>query len=281
MTAPQRAAPDARVGRTRRLRLAATLGEGCVMKLTGGVSYDLDEAYEVVVGYCCGREPNEPSSARRPPEGLEVRGLTDRPAFGYAFYDAAPKVDVPAGLATVLDVLVASGLNARMTGRHLARLVGALDAINHHLARIEPDADFLQVPSEGLSDPTAGDETTRQMWAAWWAAAQVDGINVARVNKLLHRVRPALFPLYDQQTRPLLGPQPWDAIRRDLDTQQVAFADLLGRLEATPFRGMPRPGPLRIHDILLWCEVAERRSVAKRLGESYLEEAEHPPARLG
>ena len=233
------------------------------LHLSGGVAYSLEEATAVVVGYCCGTEPI--TFGKKMPR-VDVDLPSHRPAFAYAFYDAVPRHESE-GRATVLDVLVANGPNARMTGYHYAQLTGALPAINEALGKIPISASLVAVSRSGLAQPDAGDGVTFAMWEAWSAAYKLDGINVARVNKLLHRVRPSLFPLYDNETAPYLGTDAWLAVRDDLDANRGVFEELERAVRGSAgFNSkMPMPTALRVHDILLWCEARGQRAYASEL----------------
>jgi hypothetical protein len=240
--------------------------------LCGDINFTIAEAAAIVAGYACATQ-DVVDSRRRPPAGLAQEAVATKPAFAYSFYDGVPRRPSPGHevLAESVDVLVANGLNARMKGRDIAQVVGALPAVNEHLRRIPEGFQFQDADREGLGSPDAGDATTKAMWSAWWQLNRLSGVDSARTNKLLHRVRPHVFPLYDRKTKPLLGSNPWQTTFDDLQRNSPALVGIQDAvapiLEA---QNLPQPTALRIHDILLWTCAAEHRNWALEQGQQLL-----------
>jgi hypothetical protein len=109
------------------------------------------------------------------------------------------------------------------------------------------------------------------------------GLGVARIHKVLHHKRPEHFPLIDGRTVDSLsaawsegsGDGSWATIHRDLQEQDGIFEELEGwfRERAQAVHGWPPSRPLsrlRIHDILLWCDVSDERGEAHEAGRQYV-----------
>jgi hypothetical protein len=104
---------------------------------------------------------------------------------GYALYVGLP---IPTdNKLSVSDIYAATGMNARLTSMDAARLLRHRQAINDFLAKL-PAAVTLSEASEA------------QLGAAGALMAELDEekrIGLGKVTKVLHKKRPAFFPVHD------------------------------------------------------------------------------------
>jgi hypothetical protein len=139
------------------------------------------------------------------------------------------------------------------------------------------DAPWTAVPAGAdLSTADPGDEASTywpmlELWRYFYSE-RPSGFSVAKLSKVLHLKRPALYPILDSrllrryrrparrqgQARPDLGRyQYWPAIRDDLiaNTDSGALAQVRGQLSASSdptVQAMSRLTDLRLLDICTW-----------------------------
>jgi hypothetical protein len=116
-----------------------------------------------------------------------------------------------------------------------------------------------------------------QLYRAWYILMAAPDVGTALTHKILHHKLPALAPLLDGKTEPVLRrvaeerglSSSWAVILADIQTQPDAFERLdayfASLASARPSRRLTR---LRIHDILVWSEVTSRREDAANLGRN-------------
>lgn len=195
--------------------------------------------------------------------------------FAYWSYDCPPRT----GLITASELALAATLNARMSNADLARAYSVADDVNRALRTIPPAARFWTDvdPLDLRSDETPVTPVGLAMTEAWRLLTDLSGLRVARVHKILHRVRPEVFPLLDRETRELLRPSDsphegypgnvglWASVHSDLTACPGAWLRLETAFaaEAGQRGGIAVPlSRLRLHDILVWLEAVRRRGAS-------------------
>jgi len=232
--------------------------------------YSLDEAKQAIAGYCFGQSPVEWGA---PPSAVvgQRPAATTRYRYAYRCYDCVPRSMGP-GL-DLSDVLAAEGLNARMGAGPMLHVQALLPELSSVVASIPPGLRFWDLERSEVSSPPTHGDPAYGLWRAWFLLRLVPGIHMARTHKILHRVRPDVFPLLDNLTMGhLRAMESWSHIHDDLTQQVQAFTHL-----EDWFDGLLRPGDvpllrLRLHDILLWLDAAGGRDQASSLGDEVLAE---------
>jgi hypothetical protein len=130
------------------------------------------------------------------------------------------------------------------------------------------DADAGQ--PDGLYDAASA------LWDHFWTGRPA-GVAVAKISKVLYLMRPALFPILDRRLRSFYGPaakaaardvasrrpefaackrMTWEAVRRDLLSNEVALRELRGALRDTDCvlacEASAKLSDLRFLDMLAW-----------------------------
>lgn len=219
------------------------------------VEYKLDQAKETVEKYAFGTFKFSPKQPQLCGDyELDLAGRESQ-SYLYAAYDC-PETSQPRTLRPT-EIGIAGLLNARIAGKDVVGLMAVSSVVNEALEHLDPDQRLEDLAVEDV-DRTLKAEGSVGWWMyrAWCAAKSVYGVGIAKTHKILHRLRPRLFPLIDGLTSPLLQHEGgnWAAVRHDLTTQQDRFAQLRAwfegevaeRAEAVPLT------TLRIHDVLLW-----------------------------
>lgn len=227
-----------------------------------GQSLPVDEAFEIAVGYCLGRDPL-PWTLRRSGVG-EDRGNLTVGAFAYESYDCV--LGSISGGIEAIDILVANGLNARMYAREIAGVAAIAEELSDCLRCIHEGTTFWDLePGVIVEAPTGSSDPSYPIWRAWTLLMGVEGIDLARTHKTLHHRRPEVFPLLDNRTIERLDRPYWPAIHRDLRQAPATWQDLEEKV-AIQLDGAgcaTHPCRLRLHDILLWCFATGNVSRAK------------------
>lgn len=181
---------------------------------------------------------------------------TPEERWSYPAYDGYP------GAATNLlapqDLFAPELLNAGLTLRSYYAFLDVLDVVNEALTAVPTD----------VALENANDEAVRAVTELIGVLddPSIPGVKLTKLSKVLHRKRPALIPLYDEQIRRCYqqgegAPVPaadrtwrdfatlWlDAVRTDLTSQAEVWRQLVG---LTPPAG-PAITPLRALDIVGW-----------------------------
>lgn len=240
-------------------------------------TYSLQEAKEVIAGYAFGAWTK--SAWRQPPSAKKEYGSVPRaagmavPRWAYRSYDC---LSTPHEV-TVQDLLAPAGLNGRLSVARVLGMSTVLPEFNETLKKIHDGTTFWGLSREELLQP----EHDTQGWflsRCWWLLRGAAGPSAwVTTYKVLHHIRPKVFPLIDRSTGPALGKDSWwGTIQGDLQQQESAFDDLERWFEALAKR-QPDPGKpltrLRLHDILLWCDQTRgNRSAASKAGRDVLKQ---------
>jgi hypothetical protein len=239
-----------------------------------GVSYALDEAKCAIAGYAFAQQADTAWTA---PQGMRYGEApnVDRPyRWAYRSYDCAARHD---GSLDTRDLWGPAGLDGRLTANRVLRMQSTLDAVNDALGHLEPRMTFWDLPLGQIERPAEGE---RGWWLtrAWWLLRGAAGPKAwVTPYKVLHLKRPALFPLIDNRTWPLLqdcGGPAWTTIHQDLKNQVERFRELEEWFAEFTARQNPSGVPLtrlRLHDILLWCHAVGQRELAAEAGQALLE----------
>ncbi|WP_018331505.1 hypothetical protein [Actinomycetospora chiangmaiensis] len=239
---------------------------GIVLRLPGlgPEAVPLDHALAAVVGYARGRRWLRFRSPGRP-EGRWVQV----PAYGWARFDARPG---STGLDA--DVLVAEGLHGRLdrSGWHevhdaLVRVGPLVDAACSRAAgrpfHALPAAEFSV-----LDEPGTVGALLRRL-------GDDAGPHAGHVLAALHHRHPGLVPHLTPTTRRALLPHVEEGdsgveavVARELRANDEAFAALAAAVAAV--LDDARPGPLRLHDVLLWLTTTLRFAHAVECGRPVL-----------
>jgi Family of unknown function (DUF6308) len=245
------------------------------LTLAGDVRYSIDEAKHLIAGYCLTLDPLPPWTNR----DSQRRTFGDRqsdlvaPRWAYGNYDNIPSMSGPLGST---DLYVIAGLNAQVGSAEMGPIRAIAADASDALARIPDDVCFWDLARDELLNPPAG---SHSWWLhrSWWVMDGVPRIGVARSHKVLHHKRPKLVPLLDGQTVPLQEAatrrargNTWVQIHDDVVEHMSHFTELEEWFAALPGRRMPL-FRLRLHDILLWCDVTGDREDAAKAGKSVLE----------
>lgn len=239
-------------------------------------TYSLQEAQEVIAGYAFGASTtpawHEPSSTNEEyGSAPRASGMT-APRWAYRSYDCLPTPQE----VTVQDLLAPAGLNGRLSVARVLGMSTVLPEFNETLKKIHDETTFWGLSRDELLRP----ERDTQAWflsRCWWLLRGAAGPSAwVTAYKVLHHIRPRLFPLIDRSTSPALGDSWWGTIHRDLQEQERTFEDLEGWFEALAQR-QPEPGSpltrLRLYDILLWCDRSGgNRHSAGEVGRQLLDE---------
>ncbi|MEJ2871007.1 hypothetical protein WCD74_24805 [Actinomycetospora sp. OC33-EN08] len=222
-----------------------------------------DRAVAAVVGYARGRRWLRFRSPGRP-EGRWV----EVPAFGWARFDARPRSTGPDG-----DVLVAEGLHGRLDRAGWQDVHDALVGLEPTIERLRGragDRAFPDLPGHEFSvldEPGTVGALLRHL-------AHASGAHPAHVSAALHHRHPDLVPHLTPTTRRALLPHVEEGdsgveavVHRELRANAAAFAGLGAAVGAATDA---RPGPLRLHDLLLWLATTLRLAHAVDLGERAL-----------
>lgn len=237
-------------------------------------TYSLQEAKEVIAGYAFGAGTTpawrQPSSAEKEYGSVPRASGMAAPRWAYRSYDCLPTPQE----VTVQDLLAPAGLNGRLSVARVLGMSTVLPEFNETIKKIDDETTFWGLSREELVQP----EHDSQGWSlsrCWWLLRGAAGPSAwVTTYKVLHHIRPRLFPLIDRSTGPALGDSWWRTIHRDLQEQKRAFEDLEGWFEALAKR-QPDPGKpltrLRLHDILLWCDQTRgNRNAASSAGRDVL-----------
>ena len=251
-----------------------------------GAEIAFDKALLVLLGYAFGtREAGPARTAYRYGEYPPHRDL---PWYGYRTYDcigrgASQKLEE-------IDILVVVGLNAPLDINVVGALLEVAPLVSGELEKLQ-DAEFsfwdltpaevAELDDAGLDPDGPNAPSAARAWPlyrAWYLLEATPGVGIATAHKVLHHKLPRLAPLMDNRTFPILRraadaqglSSAWAAIHRDLANQAETF----GRLEAefagfAERQGTARLGRLRIHDILLWCDVTGKTERATELGTRF------------
>ncbi|MFC4944348.1 hypothetical protein [Pseudonocardia sp. GCM10023141] len=220
----------------------------------------LDTAVAAVLGYARGRRPLR----FRSPDAPQGRWV-QLPAFGWTRFDTRP-----VGPPGDLDVLVGEGLHGRLDRVAWATVRDALlDVRPLATTAVERAAGraFWELPDDELS--VLGEPGT--VGAALRTIGRGSGEHHAHVSAALHHRHPSVLPHLTRTTRRALLPHVEEGdsgveavIRRELRANVDAFAALEAAVAG--LLDDARPGPLRLHDILLWLATTLRLTHAVGLG---------------
>jgi hypothetical protein len=197
--------------------------------------------------------------------------------FSYRAYDCVPPS--PDDGFSWLDVLIVDSLNAKLRHPVIMALHDAADRSWPHVAlaveRANGRAFWELPPEEVVRRPPAG-TVGEALNRAWEECMRTDDVGVALTHKLLHHKQPALFPLIDNRTGPLLDVHAdsstvgrWAVVHRELTTNRTQFA-ALERTVNVLLDG-PNDVPLnrlRLHDVLLWLVATGNFGLAESRGRA-------------
>jgi hypothetical protein len=139
--------------------------------------------------------------------------------------------------------------------------------------RVAPDAVLHDADA---AQPDELYDAASALWNHFWAD-RPKGVAVAKISKVLYLMRPALFPILDRRLRSFYGPaakaaardvasrrpefaackrMTWEAVRRDLLSNEAALRELRGALRGTgctlASEASAKLSDLRLLDILAW-----------------------------
>lgn len=139
--------------------------------------------------------------------------------------------------------------------------------------RVAPDA-LLQ--DADAAQPGGLYDAASALWEHFWTE-RPEGVATAKISKVLYLMRPALFPIVDHRLRSFYGPAAkaaardvasrrpefaackrltWEAVRRDLLSNQAALRELRGALGdidcALASEASAKLSDLRLLDMLAW-----------------------------
>lgn len=222
----------------------------------GVVKFAPREPEEILRRYCLGSTDVDLDPW---PEALgRVPVTSGRYTGAYLFYDPMQSTD---GFLHTTQIVAANGLNAGISATKRATAAGVIDFVNEQLQAI-PEA-------TGLEDVAlySGGPIDTAMELAYYALTAVPGVNMTRASKIMHLVRPSLYPVLDNLTKDFLKPKKrrWGQVQTDLIENAGEFAQLEQFVveEIVPAHPDAVPlGRLRIHDILLWWHADGRRTPA-------------------
>jgi hypothetical protein len=265
--------------------------------VVGPALYDEEEAEFVLAGYCFAEEERATKSRRQKYGDVPSQRSIRR--YGYQTYDCVEPD--PGPRLGDLDLLVASGLNARLDVRALASLMAVREEVSDALEEqarrdhargtpirfweLEPgDIRIMDRPGSPMKEGVIGPIQDSPVWGlyrAWYLLITSPDIGTAVAHKVLHHKLPTVAPLLDGRTEPVLARRAketgassaWAVILGDLRSQEESFERLetfVGRLVASRREGRPL-SRLRIHDVLLWSDVIPgERQQAQKLGGTVL-----------
>ena len=166
-----------------------------MFRLAGGaVVYSAAEALEAIREYAFATETLKPDA-----DFPDAFAPEEVPRFAYRVYDCIPASEGPG--FTDLDLLVVTGLNARIDMRALARLRSFADraAADLELAHtMQPD--FLHLTRDEVGNNPQPGSAGWHLYRAWEQGMATPMLDIARVHKMLHHKRPRLVPLLDSRT---------------------------------------------------------------------------------
>lgn len=220
----------------------------------GATQYSVDEAEAAIRWYLAGTwTVNE--GIRKDARPAEAPGVFASNSAA-RLYDPFCSAD---GLLTPLQIVAANGLNARISTAERAVLVALIPEVNEHLSEIGPATSLFKIEFDG---PKAVGASGSAMTAAYKVLRQVKGVAYTKASKILHLVRPELYPVIDTKTMESFSDnQVWVTVRDQIAAQRSAFDHLesVSKTLAADDPTLTPIGSLRIHDILVWCDVTEKR----------------------
>jgi len=199
-----------------------------------------------------------------------VATTSDVRRYAYWSYDCSPR----SGQLDAAEIAIANSLNAQMSNADMAQAYAASEQVNRYLAMIPPGTRLWSDldPRELSRDAgEAHSQVADAIRGAWKALSDRPGLKLALVHKILHRLRPLVFPVLDAETRLLLEPttgadtygQPglWASVHADLVAAPDAWAELelrFAALASEAGNGAVSLSRLRLHDILVWTRATDR-----------------------
>ena len=233
------------------------------------------EALAALLGYVRAERDLRIAWTPSHPDGVTIKVRS----YAYRVYDCVLPADDDE--FAWLDVLVVDGINGKMDQAAITALKDAADRAWPHVRRATERAAgraFWELPEEEVGVAPPPDTTGEALSDAWRECFATSGIKTALTHKLLHHKRPALFPLIDNVTAPLLRAHTddavslWGVIHRELnangaafDALEAAFVLLVDGDDDVPLTR------LRLHDVLLWLKASKRWEHAVRHGEATAE----------
>lgn len=242
---------------------------GLVALTVGDKSVPVEDALQQAVGYAFAIDRLKPKAQATGHVGDPLaEHLGGR--WAYRTYDCIP-ADPGSRLGHV-DLLVASGLNGRLSARKIASLIAVEPEVSDALELIPPGMKFWELTAEDVSERPSKGDPAWPVWRAWSVLMGVPHVDVAVTHKTLHHKRPSVFPLLDNLTIAKLDPQgAWRQIHDELTMDPDDWRRLEQRFAsvATHFGGRQLTR-LRLHDILLWLFASKSAAEAADRGRALL-----------
>jgi hypothetical protein len=208
-----------------------------------------------------------------------------RERWAYRSYDCVPALTGP---LTVVEIGLTAGINSRVSGAPIAGVTAVLPEVNEALCHLLLHQTFWDIQARVVARGPLPGRPWWWMHRALWLLEGVRGVDVAIAHKTLHHKRPALFPLLDGKTlRCYPQGRAWPGIHAELTSQRSQFEQLeawfadcaCGQDAEGVDHEHTETGPctcrlgsvplmrLRLHDILLWCDVTGERAAAAAAGK--------------
>ena len=228
------------------------------------VTYTIGQAEQVIGGYAFATKALTFNAPHAGWFGVPPAG--QRAVWSYASYDCVPP---SLGPLDGVDLMISIALSSQISADAILGMQVVAPVVSEALANIPITITFWDLPPAEISNPAAGSygwwmERARQLLVA------VPDVAAAIAHKTLHHKRPWQFPLLDNKTLAALpSGQAWVTVHNDLTTQIDAFADLEAWFAAEAAkRSTVSLTRLRLHDILLWCDVTGQRGAAGAAGQA-------------
>lgn len=146
-----------------------------------------DEAFDVVLGYAF--------ASARGRWNSPINGIGDGlpqptvPRWAYRTYDCIPAD--PSPRLQGIDLFVANGINARMSGRTTASMLPVVDEISAQLESLhEMRVPFWELDRDEVAEQPAEGDRAWPIWRTWTLLMGADHCDVAVTHKTLHHKRP-------------------------------------------------------------------------------------------
>ena len=235
------------------------------MPKIAGKSFDIDQVKNVLAGYAFATR----ELRFRPPKSMplgETPDLSAVPRWAYRSFDCVGSTSGPLSDG---DLLIAAGLNGRLSSEKFLAMRAVAPLVSDALASMPADQTFWDLHRDHIKAVPPEGSPAYGLWRAWRLMEGTPGIGVALSHKTLHHKRPRLAPLIDGKTVKRTG---WIGIYDDLQSQASEFADLEDWFGDLAIRNSGVAiSRLRIHDILLWCSVTGELDRAERAGRKILD----------
>jgi len=165
--------------------------------------------------------------------------------------------DPEPNIVTVTDLGRMILINARLTGDDAATLLELANPPHSDWTRFETGVSI----TEPIADPA--DSSAGSLWNAMqhqYTVLDKEGLGHAKITKLLHLKRPALFPIIDSFVRSFyrdcgITSEWWAHIRADVIANAAAFGQLRSAAAESgdpAVAHLARLADLRLHDIAIW-----------------------------